>query len=52
MRRSLGDALGRARVRQGAGGWRRLFDFQHGQTAVAGNAVELYPVLNFACLSG
>jgi hypothetical protein len=29
-----------------------FFDFQHGQTGVAPNAIELHPVLDFACLSG
>jgi hypothetical protein len=26
------------------------FDFQHGQTGVAPNAIELHPVLAFRCL--
>jgi len=29
-----------------------FFDFQHGQTGVAPNAIELHPVLGFRCLSG
>jgi hypothetical protein len=29
-----------------------FFDFQHGQTGVAPNAIELHPILGFACLSG
>jgi hypothetical protein len=28
-----------------------LFDFKHGQTGVAPNAIELHPVLDFACLA-
>lgn len=28
-----------------------FFDYQHGQTGVAPNAIELHPVLEFACLS-
>jgi hypothetical protein len=28
-----------------------FFDYQHGQTGVAPNAIELHPVLGFACLS-
>jgi hypothetical protein len=28
-----------------------LFDYNHGQTGVAPNAIELHPVLGFACLS-
>jgi hypothetical protein len=28
-----------------------FFDYQHGQTGVAPNAIELHPVLDFACLS-
>ncbi len=28
-----------------------FFDFKHGQTGVAPNAVELHPILGFACLS-
>ena len=27
-----------------------FFDFQHGQTAVAPNAIELHPILGFRCL--
>jgi hypothetical protein len=27
-----------------------FFDFQHGQTGVAPNAIELHPILDFACL--
>lgn len=40
-------------------GYRRLVlrrvafsDFRHGQTGVAPNAIELHPILDFACLSG
>jgi hypothetical protein len=29
-----------------------FFDFPHGQTGVAPNAIELHPILNFRCLSG
>lgn len=29
-----------------------FFDFKHGQTGVAPNAIELQPILGFACLSG
>jgi hypothetical protein len=29
-----------------------FFDFQHGQTGVAPNAIELHPLLGFRCLSG
>jgi hypothetical protein len=29
-----------------------FFDFDHGQTGVAPNAIELHPILNFRCLSG
>jgi hypothetical protein len=29
-----------------------FFDFDHGQTGVAPNAIELHPILHFACLSG
>jgi len=29
-----------------------FFDYNHGQTGVAPNAIELHPVLGFACLSG
>jgi hypothetical protein len=29
-----------------------FFDFQHGQTGVAPNAIELHPILDFRCLSG
>lgn len=28
-----------------------FFDFQHGQTGVAPNAIELHPILGFRCLS-
>lgn len=28
-----------------------FFDFDHGQTGVAPNAIELHPILNFDCLS-
>jgi hypothetical protein len=29
-----------------------FFDFPHGQTGVAPNAIELHPILGFRCLSG
>jgi hypothetical protein len=29
-----------------------FFDFRHGQTGVAPNAIELHPILKFRCLSG
>jgi hypothetical protein len=29
-----------------------FFDFDHGQTGVAPNAVELHPILGFRCLTG
>ena len=29
-----------------------FFDFDHGQTGVAPNAIELHPILHFACLTG
>lgn len=29
-----------------------FFDFPHGQTGVAPNAVELHPILGFTCLTG
>ena len=29
-----------------------FFDFQHGQTGVAPNAIELHPILAFRCLGG
>ena len=29
-----------------------FFDFDHGQTGVAPNAIELHPILRFKCLSG
>ena len=29
-----------------------FFDFDHGQTGVAPNAIELHPILRFACLTG
>ena len=29
-----------------------FFDFDHGQTGVAPNAIELHPILTFRCLSG
>ena len=38
---------GRARVTGVA-----FFDFDHGQTGVAPNAIELHPILRFACLRG
>jgi hypothetical protein len=28
-----------------------FFDFKHGQTGVAPNAIELHPILGFACFS-
>jgi hypothetical protein len=30
----------------------QFWDFKHGQTGVAPNAIELHPILGFACLSG
>ena len=29
-----------------------FFDFDHGQTGVAPNAIELHPILHFDCLTG
>jgi hypothetical protein len=29
-----------------------FWDFKHGSTGVAPNAIELHPILRFACLSG
>jgi hypothetical protein len=29
-----------------------FFDFKHGQTGVAPNAIELHPILRFRCLQG
>jgi len=29
-----------------------FFDFKHGQTGVAPNAIESHPILAFRCLSG
>src|SRR3954447_2931863 len=29
-----------------------FFDFDHGQTGVAANAIELHPILGFRCLTG
>ena len=29
-----------------------FFDYFHGQTGVAPNAIELHPILGFSCLSG
>jgi hypothetical protein len=29
-----------------------FWDFRHNQTGVAPNAIELHPILGFACLSG
>jgi hypothetical protein len=29
-----------------------FFDFKHGQTGVAPNAIELHPILDFACVAG
>jgi hypothetical protein len=29
-----------------------FFDFLHGQTGVAPNAIELHPILGFSCPSG
>jgi hypothetical protein len=29
-----------------------FFDYKHGQTGVAPNAIELHPILGFRCLSG
>jgi hypothetical protein len=28
-----------------------FFDYKHGQTGVAPNAIELHPILGFACLA-
>jgi len=28
-----------------------FFDFKHGQTGVAPNAIELHPILTFRCLT-
>jgi hypothetical protein len=28
-----------------------FFDFKHGQTGVAPNAIELHPILGFRCLA-
>jgi hypothetical protein len=28
-----------------------FFDFKHGQTGVAANAIELHPILGFHCLT-
>jgi len=28
-----------------------FFDYKHGQTGVAPNAIELHPILAFACLA-
>jgi hypothetical protein len=28
-----------------------FFDFKHGQTGVAPNAIELHPILGFTCLA-
>jgi hypothetical protein len=44
--RKLGRLCARARVVGVA-----FFDFKHGQTGVAPNAIELHPILGFACLS-
>jgi hypothetical protein len=44
--RSLVRLCARARVTGVA-----FFDFDHGQTGVAPNAIELHPILNFRCLS-
>jgi hypothetical protein len=51
-RRQMSDARKAARVCSRA----RVvgvafFDYDHGQTGVAPNAIELHPVLGFACLS-
>ena len=45
--RGLVQVCSRARVTGVA-----FFDFKHGQTGVAPNAIELHPVLAFRCLSG
>ena len=29
----------------------QFWDFKHGQTGVAPNAIELHPILGFSCLS-
>jgi hypothetical protein len=36
-------------LHEGLGGWCAFFDFNHGQKGVAPNAIELHPVLGFAC---
>jgi hypothetical protein len=28
------------------------FDYNHGQTGIAPNAIELHPILGYSCLSG
>jgi hypothetical protein len=52
-RKQMAAARGRARVcaRARVVGV-AFFDYKHGQTGVAPNAIELHPVLGFACLSG
>lgn len=45
--RKAAKSCGRARVTGVA-----FFDFDHGQTGVAPNAIELHPLLHFLCLSG
>jgi hypothetical protein len=47
LARELVRVCARARVTGVA-----FFDFQHGQTGVAPNAIELHPILGFHCLSG
>jgi hypothetical protein len=46
------DSEPRPAVRPGTNHGRRVLDFDHGQTGVAPNAIELHPILAFRCLSG
>ena len=39
-------------LRSGAGYGVAFFDFDHGQTGVATNAIELHPTLGFTCPTG
>ena len=46
------DCILRLRILQlHSDGFLGFFDFEHGQTGVAPNAIELHPVLRFHCLS-
>ena len=45
--RTAARTCGRARVTGVA-----FFDYDHGQSGVAPNAIELHPMLRFACLTG